>query len=137
MISTKKAVVHWGVAVWLVAAVLLAGCASAAPSASRANVEPSAPMAGGAAVEAPHSDAAPQEAQAPGSENTAETSRKIVAHATETLVVTDTQAAVTAIDKLITDLGGYISNSNLYRYGSGSDESLQGTISLRVPSDKL
>lgn len=137
MVFNRKGVAYWVVAVWVVAAFALAGCASAAPRDSSANVAPPAPAAGSAAAEMPHGMAADQEAQAPGSAGAAETSRKIVAHATETLVVTDTQSAVKEIDKLVDELGGYISSSNLYRYGSGSDGALQGTVSLRVPSDKL
>lgn len=137
MIAKRKGVANWVVAVWVAAAVILAGCASATPSASSGNVAPPAPAAGGAYSETPHDAAPAQEAQAPGGDNTTETSRKIVSHATETLVVTDTQSVAKAIDTLATGLGGYVSSSNFYRYGSGSDESLQGTISLRVPSDRL
>jgi hypothetical protein len=125
----------WIVATWLMAAMIAAGCAAAAPQASMSeNVAPPQPMAGSASTESPNDLA---EAQAPGADGSAVTNRKIIAHAAVTLIVSDTQEAINAIDNLMDGVGGYVASSNIYRYGSGSDEALQGTISLRVPSDKL
>jgi hypothetical protein len=52
-------------------------------------------------------------------------------------VVADTQATVDEIGTLMDELGGYVSTSNLYRSTWDSSEALQGSITLRVPSENL
>jgi hypothetical protein len=116
---------YWTVVVWAVAALVIAGCSSGPRSSS--DMAPS-PSAGGAVEPV---------AQAPGSEGTAESSRKIIARAGLTLVVADTEVAVDEITALVDELGGYVSTSNLYRASWSGTDALQGTITLRVPSENL
>lgn len=63
--------------------------------------------------------------------------RKVVANARVELVVTDTQETVRQIEALMSDLGGYVSNANLYKGYYGGAELLQGTMTLRVPAESL
>lgn len=63
--------------------------------------------------------------------------RKIVARATMTLVVEDTDATVTALQQKLNDIGGYVAQANLYRNSYGGDERLQGTMTVRVPAADL
>ena len=124
---------YWMVVVWAVAAMIVAGCSAASPtSGSFENAAPPAamPSEGGAARDE-------AVAQAPGSEGVAASNRKIIARAGLTLVVADTQGTVDAITVLMDELGGYVSTSNLYRSSWDSREVLQGTITLRVPSESL
>jgi hypothetical protein len=102
--SKRVGIGKWVVAVGLGAAIVMAGCASAAPQASFS--DNSAPAAG--AAEAPRADAV---AQADGNPTTdvASSNRKIIARAGLTLVVVDTEATVDAITALMDELGGYVS----------------------------
>ncbi len=132
MNKTKRVgMTRWVMAVGLVAAMIMAGCASASPRSS--NTESSAPMAG-APMEAPRDDAV---AQADGNTGVASSNRKIIARAGLTLVVADTEAAVEEITTLMDEMGGYVSTSNLYRTSYNNNDALQGTITLRVPSENL
>jgi hypothetical protein len=121
-----KGVRRWVVVVWVISALVLAACASASPEASSGAPAPMEQSSGGDAV-----------AQAPGSDGAASANRKIIARANISLVVADTQATVDAIGTLMDELGGYVSTSNLYRSTWDSSEVLQGTITLRVPSENL
>jgi hypothetical protein len=120
---------YWVVAVGVVAAIVISGCAAASPS-----FESSAPAPAGASAQAPRDNA---EAQAEGADGTATTNRMIIARAGLTLVVADTQTAVDEITALMESMGGYVSTSNLYRSTYDSSEALQGTITVRVPSENL
>lgn len=62
--------------------------------------------------------------------------RKIIARASMTLVVADTEEAVDQITGLVSGLGGYVANANLYKSSYGEGEVLQGTLTLRVPADQ-
>jgi hypothetical protein len=125
-----RGVGYWIVGIWLAAAMVLAGCA-AAPS----SYESSAPAPASGRSTGSSNDNA--EAQAPGGEGAAESSRKIVARASLTLIVADTQTTVDSIGALMEQVGGYVSTSNLYRSAGDSSKALQGTITLRVPSEQL
>ena len=117
---------HWVGVVTLVAAIIMAGCAGAAPTYSSENAAP-APMAGSASA---RESAVAQDS---GGEGAATANRQIIARATIALTVSDTQATVDAIGVLMDEIGGYVSTSNLYR----SNDYLQGTITLRVPAESL
>lgn len=124
---------YWMVALWVIAAMVIAGCAAVSPmtrSSENAAPPPMAPSGGSA-------DSGEAVAQAPGSEGTAATNRMIVARATIELTVADTEATVDAIGALMDELGGYVSTSNLYRSTWDSNQSLQGSITLRVPAENL
>lgn len=126
----RVGIAKWVVAVGVIAAMIMAGCASSAPSSSSA--DNAAPMAGAA-----ESPAMEPVAQAEGSTNVASSSRKIIARAGLTLVVVDTEVAVGEITALMDELGGYVSTTNLYRNSYNNNNSLQGSITLRVPSENL
>jgi hypothetical protein len=125
-------VARWVVLVSIISTLLLAACSAAAPRASFENAAPP-PMADSGG------EAARDESlvQAPGSEGAASANRKIIARAGLTLVVADTQATVDSIGELMNELGGYVSTSNLYRSTWDSSEALQGSITLRVPTENL
>lgn len=125
---------YWMVAVWMIAAMVIAGCSAAAPMAgSSENAAP--PMADAPTQGRVDSDGSV--AQAPGAEGTAATNRMIIARASIALTVADTEATVDAITTLMDELRGYVSTSNLYRSTWDSNQALQGTITLRVPSQNL
>ena len=129
--SKRVGIGKWVMAVGMAAAIVMAGCASASPSSF--SMDNSAPMAGSAAESAPMEPVA----QADGNTNTAASSRKIIARAGITLVVVDTEATVEEITALMNELGGYVSTSNLYRASYNSGDALQGSVTLRVPSENL
>jgi hypothetical protein len=114
----------------VVLVLAVAACSAASPASMEA---PSYP-AGEAAI-----PAAPVEAQLAqeGGTTDALVTRKVVATARLDLVVEDTQTTVDAVNALMDEVGGYISATNLSKsYYSGS-ESLQGTLTLRVPAEAL
>lgn len=99
---------------------------------------PSAPAEGSAApalMEEPVSVSA--DAAGPVANLAAPDTRKVIANANMDLVVADTQEAVDAIEALVQELGGYIANANLYKASYSGQEMLQGTITLRIPADRL
>ncbi len=59
--------------------------------------------------------------------------RMIVRTVSLSLVVADTDQAVTRIRDIVSELGGYLVDSNLWR----DDEQLRGTVTVRVPADFL
>jgi hypothetical protein len=121
-----KGVRQWAVMVWVISALVLAACGSANLTPSSSAPAPMEQSSGGDSV-----------AQAPGGEGAATTNRMIIARANISLVVADTQATVDAISTLMDELGGYVSTSNLYRSTWDSSQVLQGSITLRVPSENL
>jgi hypothetical protein len=109
--------------------IVLTGCASAPASA------PSSP-AGEPAFAPEAAPAADGEAALPGASMSAAQPRQIIARANITLVIQETEGAVAAITQLVTELGGYVSNANLYKSQYGDNELLQGTMTLRVPAEQ-
>jgi hypothetical protein len=109
--------------------MLLSACGAAAP--------PQAVSDGRAAQSSvANAPAAAPEAQAAVSDTSASsqlTTRLIVRNASLTLIVKDTQAQLSEISKLATDLGGYVASSSTHKY----EEGVQGQITLRVPVEKL
>jgi len=106
------------------------------------------PMAASDKTAAPAAESyyGPEEvAEAPASDGTyavnampaADLARKVIANARIELVVADTQETVSQIEALMDELGGFVSNANLYKgYYSGA-ELLQGSLTLRVPAESL
>ena len=130
--KVMQRVSQWTLPLVVMAAMVMAGCAAAPQSASYEN---SAPMTSGRADAPAAADGAV--AQAEGGEGSAATNRMIIARASLVLIVADTQTTVDAITVLMDEMGGYVSTSNLYRSTWDSSEALQGTITLRVPSENL
>lgn len=90
---------------------------------SMAAVAPAEPGAA-VALEAPMQDVSPL-------------ARKVIARATMNLVVDDTEQVVAQIQAIMSTVGGYVANANLYKNDYGADTRLQGTLTLRVPADQL
>jgi hypothetical protein len=63
--------------------------------------------------------------------------RKVIGRASLSLVVADTDAAVTAIEAAVTEVGGFVANANFYKSGSDADRALAGSMTLRVPAEGL
>lgn len=112
---------------WLVMALLLAGCAAASPMSAPA---PAAEMArsesGGASL-------AYDGAQSLNSG----VERKVIGRASLSLVVADTDAAVAAIEAAVTQAGGFVANANFYKSGPSTGRALAGSMTLRVPAEGL
>ncbi len=66
-----------------------------------------------------------------------DSTRKVIANARIELVVADTEAVVRRIEGLMDELGGYVSNANLYKGSYGGADLLRGTLTLRVPAESL
>jgi hypothetical protein len=63
--------------------------------------------------------------------------RKVIANASMTLVVADTQTAVGQIESMLDEVGGYIANTNFYKSSYSGNELLRGNLTLRVPAERL
>ena len=63
--------------------------------------------------------------------------RKIIANANVSLVVSNTEAAVESIETLASDVGGYLADVQLTKDSYGETEVLRGSMTLRVPAASL
>ncbi len=63
--------------------------------------------------------------------------RKIIANANVSMVVSDAEAAVEGIETLASDVGGYLADVQLSKDRYGETEVLRGSLTLRVPGDSL
>lgn len=104
----------------LVAVVWTACAGSGAPAQPMPMVQPQAD------VESPR--ATGNEAGSPAQDD-----RMVIKRAELGLVVKEAEATATAIRDLVGRLGGYVSNSSLYRDGS----QLRGTMEVRVPAGQI
>jgi hypothetical protein len=59
--------------------------------------------------------------------------RLIIRNGSLGVVVSDTEAALDGVNKLVKELGGYIVESNVYKY----EEGLQASVVLRVPAESF
>jgi hypothetical protein len=120
------------IVILLVSALLGAACgaasapemSSAAPAAvsgDMANIAPSYPEAEASAGMMP----------------AAQVARKVIANASMTLVVSDTQSAVQQVEAILDGAGGYIADTNFYKSSYSGNELLRGTMTLRIPADQL
>lgn len=109
-------------AVFRLTVVVLLAMLWAACSAARTGNSSAAPAA-----------AAPEMAQG-GESAGGGIARKVVANADVSLVVQDTQTAVDEIEAMADELGGYLSDTSLYKDSVGL---LQGRVVLRVPAESL
>lgn len=111
----------------IVVALVITACASAQPQVGREPVVAVQPVerlvVGGAASEAQSGSVAdttlPQ----------GTTEQMIIRRATLELVVSDTEKSVAEVTRIVTGLGGYVSDSNVFRV----DGQLQATLTVRVP----
>ncbi len=125
--------------VGLMLSLWLSACSSAR------TMQSASPMRGSEGVAAIEESAAmmaapaagEQVANAPTGQEVGTFARKVVARAAMNLVVDDTEQVVEQIQQILDTVGGYIANANLYKSDYGSDTRLQGTLTLRVPSEQL
>ncbi|MCB0183424.1 MAG: DUF4349 domain-containing protein [Caldilineaceae bacterium] len=128
---------HWLTSVIM---VLLVSAACSAPRMERAMEAPAASSmdtaSGGNDMAAPAAEEAAAAVDA-SYQDGIPLARKIVARATMTVVVDDTDAVVETIQEKLERSGGYVAAANLYRSQYGGDEQLQGMMTLRIPADTL
>jgi hypothetical protein len=121
--------------------LFLTGCSSSANEAAYSEVDSS----GAIAPMAPAEEPAPAPASGEFADGVsvpiedflatavqAQESRVIIYTGNIALVVKDTRESIDAITALVDEVGGYISNSNLYEAG----EALRGTVTVRVPAER-
>ena len=63
--------------------------------------------------------------------------RRTIANANISLVVTNTETALAGIEQITSDLGGYVADVDLSQDMYNGAEALRGAMTLRVPSDSL
>ena len=63
--------------------------------------------------------------------------RKTIANANVSLVVSDTEAAVAAIETIASDADGYLADVDLSKETYGETEALRGSLTLRLPAASL
>lgn len=125
----------------LVSALILGAC-GALPSAQRALDYPSETM-GGSLPSAPEmigvSESQIMTDKAVYSGAPIPQDRMVIRNANLTLVVEDPTASVDTISKLAEEMGGFVVSSYLYQtaYGSGDLTTTQGTLTIRVPAERL
>lgn len=128
---------HLIIFILMLSTLLWAGCGARNDFASEA---PSAGMAPQmeAPAGAPVVDAYAQDAEASlAAMPAAQIARKVVATASMTLVVADTATMVGQIEAILEEAGGYVANTNLYKSNYNGAELLRGTMTLRIPSERL
>jgi len=124
----------------LVSALMLGAC-GAVPSAQRALEFPSGAVGG--VAPAPEmisaSEAPVMLDQAVYSGEPIPQDRMVIRNASLTLVVEDPTASVNTFSKLAEEMGGFVVSSYLYQtaYGSGDLTTTQGTLTIRVPAERL
>lgn len=63
--------------------------------------------------------------------------RKVIANARMELVVDNAEQSAEELSALAAELGGYVSQANLYRDTYGGRNLMRGTLTLRVPAEEL
>ncbi|MBX3001358.1 MAG: DUF4349 domain-containing protein [Caldilineaceae bacterium] len=124
------------IVILLVSILLGAACSAASPR----EMSTAAPAAAPAAMPADSLGMSPsyQEAEASAEMLPAsQVARKVIANASMTLVVADTQAAVGQIEAMLEGVGGYIANTNFYKSSYSGSELLRGSMTLRIPAEQL
>lgn len=107
--------------------VALAGCGAGAADLAFSE---SAAM-GAPAVADEEAYAAQQSADGAGE------SRQVIANANISLVVADAATALSGVEQVVTDLGGYVADMDLSKGRYDESDVLRGSLTLRVPSAGL
>lgn len=95
-------------------------------------------FSGSDAVSAPSPEMADEEASAPQQPaDGAEASRQVIANANISLVVADTATALTGVEQVVSELGGYVADMDLSKGRYDELDVLRGSITLRVPAASL
>jgi hypothetical protein len=141
--AMKKRIVF----VFVTLALVLAACGTKAASTPPADLYPPSISGNGA----PSSENAPAPTQSyAGNSDTSKSpgdasansaalqARLVIMNADVTIVVPDPQAKVEAISQMAKNLGGFVISMNMYQTTTQNGQTAPaGTISIRVPSDKL
>jgi hypothetical protein len=125
-----------------VVAILLGACGAASPTLRSAETMPGS---AGGAPSAPEMAVDSQGIAPRDASNTVYSGepisqdRLVIRNANLTLVVTDPTASVKAISGMAEGMGGFVVSSYLYEtaLGTGDLTATQGTITVRVPADRL
>ncbi|MDE0080207.1 MAG: DUF4349 domain-containing protein [Caldilineaceae bacterium] len=64
-------------------------------------------------------------------------SRQVIANANISLVVADSATALSGVEQIVTDLGGYVADMDLSKGRYDESDVLRGSLTLRVPSAEL
>ena len=117
----------------LVASVMftqLVGCASpaASPSVRTESAVAAAPRAAATSAPAAVGGAAANSAQAQ-----VEAERLVIRNATLKLLVKNTEEDMSAVTKLVAEMGGFVNSSNTTKF----DKGVQATLVLKIPSQKF
>jgi len=114
-----------------VLALVVAGCGGYAAEPAPEIVAYEAPVeqARSAIAEEEYAPGAP----ASGAADYSTIERLIIRNASLSLVVPDTEAALNEVNDLVNELGGWIVESNTYKYQEG----LRASVRLRVPAESL
>ena len=95
-------------------------------------------LSGSDAVSAASPEMADEEASAPQrAADGAEASRQVIANANISLVVADTATALTGVEQVVSDLGGYVADMDLSKGRYDESAVLRGSLTLRVPAASL
>lgn len=119
-------------------AVLVAGCGRAAQAPEPAMAPYEAPGQAeefGVVEREAVADEGAYDSAASGSggANYSDVERLIIRNGSLGVVVSDTEVALDAVNELVTELGGYIVESNVRQYQEG----LQASVTLRVPAESF
>ena len=63
--------------------------------------------------------------------------RQVIANANISLVVADAATALSGVEQIVTDLGGYVADMDLSKGRYDESDVLRGSLTLRVPSAEL
>jgi hypothetical protein len=118
-------------------AVLISGCAAAAPSSTRSNESaPSMPEEAPSAREDSYDGGARN--GAPGRPQLSAAQRMVIRTATLKIVVDDPAVSMETISRMAEEMGGFVVSQNLYKTTSQNDiEYPQADITVRVPAENL
>lgn len=123
--------------VFLLLSAIACSAPTSAPAMESMAVEPSGGEMVVTEAEFVEADLSNQTASVPSYQDGMPLGRKIIARATMSIVVEDTQNVVDALQTQLNAIGGYVANANLYRNSYGDDERLQGTMTARIPAAEL
>ena len=130
--------------IFAVLAVILSACAAAAPKpapampSTKPGVGVTNEQAAGAAPAAPFAVLDANGSAKSAASNAAAQARLVATSVDLSIVVTDPQKKSDAIYQMAKDLGGYLVSMNMSQVYTPSGTTVpQGTISIRVPADKL
>ncbi len=122
---------HLGFVIWITVLTLAAGGCAVRPAPTPAPAQPI--MATPPAPPPAGERAAYAGADVATAANVASTGRMVVRTASLDLIVPDTDRALTEIQAMSQELGGYVVSVEAYQYQKGR----QATVTFRVPSDAL